>query len=347
MKKLWIKVIPWNKELVTTALESGADAVWVEEGMSEKVKQLGRISTIAKDGDIKIDKDVIYLKIQSKEDEKKALKLSKSKTVILSTPDWSIIPLENLIAQSEGLIAEVDNFGQAKTALQILEKGVDGVLLNTTDLNEIKKTANLIKGISEKIALVTAKIINTKILGMGDRVCIDTCSKMKSGEGMLVGNSSGAMFLVHSETIENPYVETRPFRVNAGGLHAYTLLPEGKTKYLSELKSGDEVLIVDSKGNTQFAIVGRIKIEKRPMMLVEAEVNPVRNKSPAGDCKISNGAGKKVSLILQNAETVNLTKPNGSPISVVSLKKGCKVLAYMENTGRHFGIKIEETIEEK
>ena len=330
MKKLWIKVIPWNKGLITTALESGADAVWVEEGMSKKVKELGRITTISPDGDIKMDKDVVYLKINSKDDEKKALKLSKSKTVILSTPNWSIIPLENLIAQTKGLIAEVDNFSQAKTALQILEKGVDGVLLNIKDLNEMKKTASLIKNISPKLNLAAAKITDVKTLGMGDRVCIDTCSKMKLGEGMLVGNSSGAMFLVHSETIENPYVETRPFRVNAGGLHAYTLLPEGKTKYLSELKSGDEVLVIDSKGNTQNAIVGRIKAEKRPMMLVEAQIG-----------------NKKVSLILQNAETVNLTRPDGSAISVVSLKKGCEVLVYTEDTGRHFGVKIEETIEEK
>lgn len=330
MKKFWIKVIPWQKELITTALESGADAVWIEKGFNEQVKQLGKIDTIAEDGDIKIDKDIIYLKIQSKEDEEKALQMSKSKTVILSTPDWSIIPLENLIAQTKGLIAEVNSFSQAKTALQILEKGVDGILLNTTNINEIKKTASLVKNISENLNLSEAKITNTKVLGMGDRVCIDTCSKMKLGEGILIGNSSSAMFLVHSETIENPYVETRPFRVNAGGLHAYTLLPEGKTKYLSEIKSGDEVLIVNSKGNTQSAIVGRAKIERRPMMLVEAEVE-----------------GKKVSLILQNAETVNLTESNSSPISVVSLKKGDTILVYTENTGRHFGIKIEETIEEK
>ena len=330
MKKLWIKVIPWKKELVTAALESGADALWVEQGFSEKVKKLGKIATIAPDGDIKINKDVIYLKIQGKEDEKKALQVSKSKTVILSTPDWSIIPLENLIAQSEGIIAEVDGFDKAKTALQILEKGVDGVLLNTTSLNEMKKTANLIKGISEKLDLITCKITGTKVLGMGDRVCVDTCSNMKLGEGMLIGNSSSAMFLVHSETIENPYVETRPFRVNAGGLHAYALLPKDKTKYLSELKSGDEVLIVNSKGETQVAIVGRVKIERRPMMLVEAEIK-----------------SKKISLILQNAETVHLTQPDSSPISVVSLKKGSQVLAYVEKAGRHFGIKIEETIEEK
>jgi len=330
MKKLWVKVTPWKKEVVTTALESGADAVWVDEGMSEKVKQLGQIATIAPDGDMKTGQEIVYLQINSKGDEEKALKLSKAKTVILSTTDWTIIPLENLIAQTEGIIAEVDSFQKAKTALQILEKGVDGVLLDTSNLNEIKKTAKLIKSISEKIDLVPAKITRTKALGMGDRVCVDTCTKMKLGEGILVGNSSAAMFLVHSETVKNPYVETRPFRVNAGGIHAYVLLPEGKTKYLSEVSSGDEVLIVNPQGKTLPAIVGRVKVERRPMMLVEAEAK-----------------NHKISLILQNAETIRLTQPDGSPISVISLKKGSEVLAYLEEAGRHFGIKIEETIEEK
>ena len=56
---------------------------------------------------------------------------------------------------------------------------------------------------------------------MGDRVCVDTCANMGLGEGMLVGNSSGGLFLVHAESLENPYVAPRPFRVNAGPVHAY------------------------------------------------------------------------------------------------------------------------------
>ena len=32
MKQIWVKVDPWDKKLVTTALESGADAVWVPAG---------------------------------------------------------------------------------------------------------------------------------------------------------------------------------------------------------------------------------------------------------------------------------------------------------------------------
>jgi 3-dehydroquinate synthase class II len=36
-------------------------------------------------------------------------------------------------------------------------------------------------------------------LDMGDRICVDLCSKMAPGEGLLVGNFCRALFLVHSE----------------------------------------------------------------------------------------------------------------------------------------------------
>ena len=59
-------------------------------------------------------------------------------------------------------------------------------------------------------------------------------------------------------------------------------------------------------------------------------------------------AGKsKVSLVMQNAETIRLTKPDGKPISIVKLKKGSEVLVYLEEAGRHFGMKVKETITEK
>ena len=330
MKKLWINVPTWDKKIVTTALESNADAVLVPKGFSKKVKELGLIKTISQDGDIKLGKDVVIVTIDSKEDEVKALKESKSKLVIVKTKDWTVIPLENLIAQTKGIIAEVKNSTEAKTAIDTLEKGVDGVLLTTKNLSEIKKTASLIKKSTEKIHLLKAKITKIHAIGTGDRVCIDTCTNMKLGQGMLVGDSSSGMFLVHSESVENPYVAQRPFRVNASAVHAYVLTPGGKTKYLSEMKTGTEALVVDAKGNTEIAIVGRTKVEKRPLMLLEASAN-----------------GKRISLILQNAETIRLVTPNGKPKSVVKLKKGDLVLAYIEEAGRHFGIKIKETIVEK
>ena len=59
---------------------------------------------------------------------------------------------------------------------------------------------------------------------------------------MLIGVQAAGFFLVEAEVHENPYVQARPFRVNAGSLSMYTLAPLQKTRYLSELKAGDEVL---------------------------------------------------------------------------------------------------------
>jgi len=331
MKKFWVKVVPYNKNLIIAALESGADAVLIPAGFTKKVKELGLLTTIAKDGDLKPGRDVLEIVINNKSDEERAAKLGRDKFLIVRTGNWKVIPLENLIAQRRNLIAEVKNSEEAKLAMGILEKGVDGILLDTRDLNEIKRTARVIKERAEELVLCRAKIKGLKRLGMGDRVCIDSCTNMKTGEGMLVGNTARGMFLVHSESVENPYVASRPFRVNAGAVHAYVRLPEGRTKYLSDLKSGDEVLIVNSKGKTQIAILGRVKIERRPMILVES-VSP---------------EGIPISLVMQNAETIRLTKPNGKPVSIVKLKPGDEVLGYVESSARHFGMKVEETILEK
>lgn len=336
-REIWVNCSPWNKDIAIAALESAADAILVPDGMKEKVGELGLIKTIAGDGDLKLGKEVVLLEIKDKSDEEHALELAKHKILILRMANWKIIPLENLIAQTEGIFVEVADAREAETAFGILEKGVDGVFLKTLDPLEVRKTVSVVKSASVQLKLVAAKIERVAILGSGDRVCIDTCTNMGIGEGMLIGNSSGAMFLVHSESVENPYVTPRPFRVNAGPVHAYTLLPEGKTKYLSELGSGDKALIVDYDGKTQVAVIGRIKIEKRPLILIEGEAK----KKPV--CR----QARKVSAILQNAETVRLVSPDGKPISVVELKEGSEVLSYSEEAGRHFGIKIEETITER
>ncbi|MCK4426023.1 MAG: 3-dehydroquinate synthase II, partial [Deltaproteobacteria bacterium] len=139
MKEVWVKAVPWDKKLITTALESGADAVMVPENYTAKVKELGIIRTIAKDGDLKPGQDIVEYKIKSGKDEKEIVKLTKTKKVIVKTTDWTIIPLENLIAQTGNLYAEVKTLSEAKDFLSILEKGVDGVLVTTNDINELKK----------------------------------------------------------------------------------------------------------------------------------------------------------------------------------------------------------------
>ena len=330
MRKIWVKVDPWDKKLVTTALEGGADAIMVPKGFSKKVKELGRITTISEDGDLKPEQDVVFFTIKSGKDEEEIVKLCQSKKVILNCTDWTIIPLENLIAKGAEVIAQVQNLKEAQTAFGILEKGVSHIIFHTQNPIELKTSLSMLFEEGETTALQNAEVIEIVPVGMGDRVCVDTCTSMSVGEGMLVGNSSSALFLVHSESISNPYVSPRPFRVNAGAVHAYTRVPGGKTRYLSELSAGDQILITDYRGKTSIGIVGRLKIEKRPMMLLKAKI------------------GEHVATtILQNAETIRLTDPSGKPVSVVSLKPGDKILAALEEGGRHFGYKIDETITEK
>lgn len=330
MKTIWVQAIPWNKDLVTAALEAGADGVVVEAGRTPEVKALGLITTIAPDGDLRLGSDIVEVEIRDKTDEERAARLSQSQRVIVSTTDWTVIPLENLIAAGGEIIARVHDLDEALTAVQTLERGVAGVVIDTPNPRTISSIIDAVRAQGEQIALQVAEVTAVRQLGMGDRVCIDTCSNMTRGEGMLVGNSSAALFLIHAESIENPYVAPRPFRVNAGPVHAYVRAPGDATRYLADLRSGDEALLVDWQGHTRVTNIGRVKVERRPLALVTATVE-----------------GQEITAILQNAETIRLVTPEGAPLSIVDLQPGSRVLVALEAAGRHFGMKIEETITER
>ena len=201
----------------------------------------------------------------------------------------------------------------------------------------------------EKMKINVAKITEVKPVGSGDRCCIDLLGEFKVGEGMLVGMIGNGLFLVHSETIKNPFTNTRPFRVNAGPVSAYTLVPgkkkEYRTKYLRELKRGDEVVVIDYKGNMRVIKVGRNKIENRPFLLVEAQVEGKSNLFPKA---YSENGG--FHTFIQHAETIMLVGKKGKPIRADILKKGDEVLVWLENperVGRHFGTAVRETIIEQ
>ncbi|MHA1271715.1 MAG: 3-dehydroquinate synthase II [Candidatus Helarchaeota archaeon] len=273
--------------------------------------------------------------IKDKEDELFAIDITKKMPnfIIIDTHDWKIIPLENLIANFHNkdinLYAEVKTIEEIKLTLEILELGTDGVVFTPNSTNEILEIKKIIKK-SGTMELSVAKVIEKKEVGTGDRVCIDTCSLLKMGEGMLIGSQSRGLFLIHGETIETEFVASRPFRVNAGAVSAYILLPNGRTQYLSEIETGSEVLIINHEGICRTAIVGRSKIENRPMMLIKAEIN-----------------GDILKTVVQNAETIRLVLKSGTPISVSKLEPGDEILVYYQKGGRHFGTFIDETIIEK
>jgi 3-dehydroquinate synthase II len=350
MKELWIRV---DKSVSNNAkdafLKSAAqvcDAILVNTKDVENARKTGaKIASESGDGDINVletfDENTISklksagkavavrITIMGKKDEEKAIKAANLSAdyIIVDCPNWKIIPLENLIAKTRGrskLLAEVSSAEDARLAIEILELGADGVVLKTSNIDELMKTSVIVKKISPKIELAPFKIVGVKQIGSGARVCVDTCDLMKPGEGILVGCQSSGFFLVEAEVHESPYVEPRPFRVNAGPAFLYTLSSLSRTKYLSELKAGDEILIVDDKGNTRLTSVGRAKIEWRPLILVEAEFG-----------------GKKIKTIVQNAETIRLVTKNGSK-SVTELTVGDEVLAHTVEGGRHFGTLVKE-----
>ncbi len=328
MKEFWVDIRPWKKDLATAAIESGADVIVADN--AGPVHELGRIKVAAPDGDLVPGKTVFEVKISGKESETEVLNHAKDGYVIVTGGDWTVIPLENLVAQSDRIIAAVKDEKEADVALTVLEMGTRGILLRTDNVSVIKRVGEKVKAGTGHTQLETFTITAVRPVGMGDRVCVDTCSMLSDGQGMLVGNTSSAFLLVHAETLENPYVSPRPFRVNAGAVHAYAMVPDGKTAYLSDLKIGDRVCISDGSGNLYEVTVGRVKIEKRPLLLVEAE-----------------SGGAHVSLVLQNAETIRLVREDGSALSVVDLSPGDKVLGCTLESGRHFGIAIKEHILEK
>ena len=287
-----------------------------------------------------------FFELKKKEDEREIIKLSKTgfiDFIIVSAKDWKIIPFENLIAEMHtndtDLIAVVDSIEEAELLLKTLEIGVDGVLLTPKSVNEINKLKDLIHD-TFQIELTKAKVVSIENISEAERVCVDASSLFNKGEGLLVGSTAAGFCLIHSETFETEFVASRPFRVNAGDVSSYVLVPDDdpkkvyRTNYLIELKGGKKVLAVSSRGEARVISVGRIKIETRPMLRFELEA-------------LKESKKIQISCICQNAETIRLVDANAKAKSVVDIKIGDEFLVHIGPGATHFGTAVKETIIEK
>lgn len=346
MKQLWLRIDPNSSptqkiELLKTA-EGHCDVAVLSPIDLPLVKGL-KLKTASRDerSEIRLLSDptklnnsnsnnsALEIVVKDSSDEQKVVQLAESgiRYLLIRCPDWKIIPLENLIARTKNkatLLADVSNLSDAKVALHTLELGVDGVVITPSSPSDIEEMDHFLKRLQETVTLLKGRVLAVKPIGSGARVCVDTCELMEPGEGMLVGSQSSGLFLVEAEVHKNPHVEPRPFRVNAGPVSSYVLTPGLKTRYLSELKAGDEILIVNRGGAARLGHIGRVKIERRPMILVETDVN-----------------NHPFSLIVQNAETVRLIS-GGASKSVSELKPGDEVLVRVEEGGRHFGTLVAD-----
>ena len=266
-------------------------------------------------------------------DEIESASQAGAEFVIVDASDWKIIPLENIIAKlhksKTKVFTTAKSSKEVSTMFAVLELGVDGVILSTDSAEEVEKAREQLY--STKFPIKPAKILEVKDVGTGERVCVDTASMMGMGEGMLIGSRSNFLLLVHNESVGSSFTSPRPFRVNAGAVYCYTIAPDGKTRYLSEIESGSEVWIVNKEGAARRAVVGRSKIETRPLRLIRAEID-----------------GEQGTVILQNAETIRLMTKDGKLLSVTEVKAGDEVLGCAKRaSGRHFGMEVDEYIVEK
>ena len=283
--------------------------------------------------------DVSEVQIDDPSDQEEALSLiGLVPWILVRCSDWTMVPLENLVAASRGtstrIAAAIDKEVELNGAAFALGGGVDAILVPS---RLVEGAVTVLGGRWDKeeaedseVAIEEARILSIEGAGVGERVCVDLTRRINDGQGMAVGSISGKLCLIHGETIKSEYVPTRPFRVNAGAIHSYVLMADGKTKYLSELTSGEEVAILSSSGNQERATIGRLKVETRPLLLIRF------------DAPSSQGQ-----IVVQQAETVRLISSDGSAISVTNAKEDDKIFVLADKRARHVGFALNAEVNER
>ncbi|MFC3034354.1 3-dehydroquinate synthase II [Pseudoalteromonas fenneropenaei] len=253
--------------------------------------------------------------------------------------DPTNIPLELVIASLQKTntilmkqISSPKDVDDAIVTLGVMEYGAEGVIYSPEDHACLDQFISRIEHRDQdNVSLQVGTVKASYPVGMGYRACIDTSTLFDDDEGMLVGSTSQGGLLCCPEVYFLPYMELRPFRVNAGAVHSYVYNTNDRTDYMSELKAGSNVMLVNSKGRVRTAPVGRVKIEKRPLRIIE----------------VVFANGEEVNVIMQDDWHVRIFSADAKPLNISELKAGDKVLGYVTEVGRHVGIKIDETIIER
>ena len=250
--------------------------------------------------------------------------------------EWSgdrVIPLENAIAAAGRrfeLWVFADGPSEVPSALGALEHGARQVIVSVRSVGEVEALESVLEGpLPTDLDWVVVPVSSVRAVGVGDRVLVDTTSLLRPTEGLLVGSAASFLFHAASEAVGSKFSRARPFRVNAGAAHSYVLMADGTTRYLSELEPTDAVLACTPGGSSRSVRVGRVKIERRPLVVVSAPVD-----------------GTERTVFLQEAETVRLSGEH-SRIPTTELASGNRVHGVKMPAARHLGRSVEETIVER
>ena len=250
--------------------------------------------------------------------------------------EWTgdrIIPLENAISTAGRrfhLWVDARRPSEVPAALGALEHGAHRVIVAVSNPAEVDELESLLEGpLPTTLDWSLVPITSVRPAGVGDRVIVDSTSILEPEEGLLVGSAAGFLFHVASEAVGSQFSRPRPFRVNAGAAHSYVLMADGSTRYLAELEPGDAVLAARPGGPVRSLRVGRLKIERRPLVVVTAR----------------EGESNRT-VFLQEAETVRLSAEQGR-VASTELGPGLRVHGVRLASARHMGREVEETIRER
>jgi len=273
--------------------------------------------------------------------------------ILVECETWSMIPLENLIAHRKGshtkIAAMISTPLEAQGAGFALQEGVDALVIPAEQtmieaalsikaqrLEQTEPESEVEEASLDSMELNMFIVESIEEAGLGDRYCLDFLSVFSQNEGVLVGSSAQSLYLVHSETIPSTFVPTRPFRVNAGSPHSYIMMADGSTKYLAELSAGDVALAVNASGATRGVVLGRIKIEQRPMLKISCKTGSKTHQN-----------ANKSHIFMQQAETVRLITESSAAVSVTDLASDQRVLGWVGHSARHVGVAVGGEIEER
>ncbi|KAF9625401.1 hypothetical protein IFM89_022386 [Coptis chinensis] len=340
-------VLIWTEstEVMTAAVENGWNTFIFPAQKRDLAYEWSSIATICplfvEDGglfDVENRRIAWFYEISSPEELNKLQVVDEEvKNIVVDLLDRQAVSSENIVAAlqdtQKAVFAISNTPSEAKIFLEALDEGLGGVVLKIEDVDAVHELKGFVDKRHEMVNLlnlIKATVTRVQVLGMGDRVCMDLCSLMRPGEGILVGSHDRGLFLVPPESEEANYVASRAFRVNAGPVHAYVAIPGGKTSYLSELQEGKEVLVVHQSGQQRTALIGRVTIENRPLILVEA--------------KSSLDNHTLYSILLDNTGTVGLVSPSQMVIPVTSLVVGDEIMLRVQGESRHTGIDIRDII---
>ncbi|KAK4794661.1 hypothetical protein SAY86_012655 [Trapa natans] len=194
-KKVWI----WteNKNVMTAAVERGWNTFLFScRELADDWSSIAMIKPLfIQEGDVLDDDEkriATIIGISTPEELGQLHPDRLPQNIILNLLDWQVIPAENIVAMFQGsqktVFAISKTPSEARTFLEALEQGLGGVVLKARDVQaviDLKGYFDSRDEVRNSLSLTKASITKISTAGMGDRVCVDLCSLMKPGEGLL------------------------------------------------------------------------------------------------------------------------------------------------------------------